>query len=171
MNVIDLTAAIYDGMPVYPGDPKVSVEQIQSISENGWELRQLSMGSHTGTHVDAFSHMHQGGANLDEMPLTRFFGPATLVELSSVWPSDVGLLFNQAMNESYLDRLLLARPPFVGGDLSENLEKALLAHGIVTYTGLVNLDQLPVGVPFTFYGLPLKISNGDGSPVRAIALL
>lgn len=171
MNVIDLTAAIYDGMPVYPGDPKVSVEQIQSISEDGWELRHLSMGSHTGTHVDAFSHMHQGGATLDEMPLTCFFGPATVVELSGEWPSEVGLLFNQAINESYLERLLRARPPFVGGELSENLERALLEQGIVTYTGLVNLEQLPVGELFTFYGLPLKISKGDGSPVRAIALL
>ena len=50
-------------------------------------------------------------------------------------------------------------------------ERALLGHGVVTYTGLMNLDQIPRGLEFTFFGLPLKIRGGDGSPVRAIALL
>ena len=37
------------------------------------------MGSHTGTHVDAFSHMHKDGETLEEIPLERFFGKARLV--------------------------------------------------------------------------------------------
>lgn len=55
--------------------------------------------------------------------------------------------------------------------MSEALERALLGTGIITYTDLVNLDQIPLGEPFTFYGLPLKLKEGDGSPVRAIAVL
>lgn len=51
------------------------------------------------------------------------------------------------------------------------MERALLAQGIVTYSGLVNLDRLPRGLVFTFIGLPLNILAGDGSPVRAVALL
>ncbi|WP_254611184.1 cyclase family protein [Paenibacillus sp. JMULE4] len=61
MRVIDLSETIMDGMTVYPGDPEVKVEVVHTREEHTWELRQLTLGTHTGTHVDAFSHMHQGG--------------------------------------------------------------------------------------------------------------
>lgn len=44
------------------------------------------------------------------------------------------------------------------------------ARGITHYENLANLDQL-VGKRFTFIGFPLKIREGTGSPVRAVALL
>lgn len=43
-------------------------------------------------------------------------------------------------------------------------------HGIPHYENLANLDQL-VGMRFTFIGLPLRIREGTGSPVRAIAVV
>ena len=58
-----------------------------------------------------------------------------------------------------------------GGMITEELERALLKNKIVTYTGLVNLECLPKQETFIFYGLPLKIKSGDGSPVRAIAII
>lgn len=171
MKVIDLSAPIYDGMPVYPGDPVVSIDVVQTYKEHSWELRQLSLGSHTGTHVDAFSHMHAQGKHLDEMALESFFGSGMVVDLGGEWPSCVGLFFTEAIGTAYLGKILSFCPRFVGGELSEELERALLGHGVVTYTGLMNLDQIPRGLEFTFFGLPLKIQGGDGSPVRAIALL
>ena len=43
-------------------------------------------------------------------------------------------------------------------------------YGITHFENLANLDQV-VGKRFTFMGFPLKIRNGTGSPVRAVALL
>jgi kynurenine formamidase len=43
-------------------------------------------------------------------------------------------------------------------------------YGIVNTESLTNLDQL-VNQRFTYYGLPLNIRNGTGSPIRAIAVL
>jgi kynurenine formamidase len=43
-------------------------------------------------------------------------------------------------------------------------------HGIVHYENLANLGEL-VGERFTFVGFPLRIRDGTGSPVRAVALL
>jgi arylformamidase len=40
---------------------------------------------------------------------------------------------------------------------------------IVIVEGLANLDALPER--FTFIGLPLNITGGDGSPIRAVALV
>lgn len=171
MKVIDLSAPLYDAMPVYPGDPAVSIEVVHTYEEKSWELRQLSLGSHTGTHVDAFSHMHPEGSPLDEMDLTRFFGSGMVVDLDAEWPSGLGLFFTEEIGRAYFDKIVDSGPGFVGGELSVELERALLGQGIVTYTGLVNLDCLPRGSVFSFFGLPLNIKGGDGSPVRAVALL
>jgi kynurenine formamidase len=43
-------------------------------------------------------------------------------------------------------------------------------HGVTHYENLANLGAV-VGRRFTFYGLPLRIRGGHGSPVRATALL
>lgn len=171
MKVIDLSMPLYNGMPVYPGDPRVSIEVVHSYEEESWQLRQLSFGSHTGTHVDAFSHMHPEGRRLDEIELTRFFGSAMVVDLDAVWPRGVGLMFTEALGMAYFDKMIEVGPNFVGGDLSVELERALLGQEIVTYTALVNLDCLPRNEVFTFMGLPLNIKAGDGSPVRAVAIL
>lgn len=43
-------------------------------------------------------------------------------------------------------------------------------YGIVNTEGLTNLDQV-VNQRFLYFGLPLKIREGTGSPIRAIAVL
>lgn len=43
-------------------------------------------------------------------------------------------------------------------------------HGITHFENLANLDQV-VGKRFTFMGFPLRIRQGTGSPVRAVAML
>jgi kynurenine formamidase len=43
-------------------------------------------------------------------------------------------------------------------------------HGITHYENLANLGEV-VGRRFMFFGLPLRIRSGHGSPVRAVALL
>jgi kynurenine formamidase len=171
MKVIDLSLPIYSGMEVFPGDPEVNIETIHTHENEGWELRKISMGSHTGTHVDAFSHMHEDGSSLSELPLERFFGKAQVVRLTDQWPTDQGLFFTEEIDIDWLEQLLAARPPFVGGEITEALERALLENEVITYTNLVNLEQIPRGKTFMFYGLPLNIQAGDGSPVRAMAMI
>ncbi|WP_127586336.1 cyclase family protein [Paenibacillus koleovorans] len=172
MRVIDLSLPIEDGMSVYPGDPVVKVQVVHTYEQHTWELRQLSLGSHTGTHVDAPSHMHPGAATLDKLPLERFFGVSRLVKVAdAAWPEGRGLFFANAVGLECYDRLAALRPPFVGGELSEELERALLGIDVITYTGLRGLERLPEGTDFQFYGFPLRLAGGDGSPVRAVAII
>ena len=171
MRLIDLTKTIYHAMPVYPGDPPVDIEPVHHLESHGWRLSRLSLGSHTATHVDAFSHMVADGQTIDNIPPERFIGRAVVVDLEADWPSGLGLFFTEPIDCRQLAKIEAARPGFVGGDITPELEKALLERGIITYTELINLEQIPAGQPFTFIGLPLKIRDGDGSPVRAVALL
>lgn len=171
MRIVDLSKEIYTNMPVYEGDPPVSVEVVHTHGINSWELRELRMGSHTGTHVDAFSHMHPQMDSLDKIPLSSFVGKARVIKEKGPLPTGIGLLFAVDVEVDALDQILEAKPTFVGGEISEPLERALLGHGIVTYTNLVNLMELPENQSFLFVGLPLKIKDGDGSPVRCVAIL
>lgn len=171
MRVIDLSMSLYTNMEVFPGDSEVKIDVIHTHENNTWELRHISMGSHTGTHVDAYSHMHANRATLDQIPIERFFGQAQVVDLSESWPENMGLFFIEEMGIEEVNRIIESVPGFVGGNISEDLERELLGNDIITYTGIVNLELIPKGKTFMFYGLPLKIRNGDGSPVRAIAII
>jgi kynurenine formamidase len=56
------------------------------------------------------------------------------------------------------------------GDSELAVHHALLGAGLVIVENLANLEALP-GTPFIFSALPLRIAGGDGSPVRAVAIL
>ena len=165
---IDLSIPLTNDMTVYEGDPTVTITKVHNYATHTWELRQLTLGSHTGTHVDAPSHMHEGAATLSDLPIERFCGVAQLVKPHELFPCGCGLFFNEAVDISLLPKITAAHPRFVGGAISEMLERALLAEGIITYTDLINLDKVGTA-PFMFYGFPLAIADGDGSPVRAVA--
>ena len=176
MEIIDLTDEICSKVKLYPGDPKVELKLVHSLKKQGWRLRKLSFGSHTGTHVDAFSHMVKNGKPLSKIPLDRFFGPAKLVKISDKFPFKIGLVFASGkLIAPLFDKIVESGAPFIavstGCCFSVDLERKLLKHGVITFTDLINVDQLPEGRTFMFYGFPLKIKNGDGSPVRAVAIL
>ena len=172
MKIIDLSMTISDGMEVYPGDPEVKIEQVHFLKTHGWNLSKINMGSHTGTHVDAFSHMtNRDFSSIDEIPVEKFMGEAMLLSPKDEFPAGINLLFFEEIDINLLDKIVKSKPNFVGGDISVDLERALLEKGIITYTNLINLDKLPRNKKFFFIGLPLKIKGGDGSSVRAVAIL
>ncbi|MBP9758716.1 cyclase family protein [Candidatus Dojkabacteria bacterium] len=176
MKVIDLSQPIFDKMPVYPGDPEVHIKQIHDLDKEGWRLRYLQLSSHIGTHADAFAHMDEKGTTIDNIPLEKYIGKTVLVNINSDFPKNAGLAFKEGkLDLELLNKLKEAEPLFVVvGDTAEldvELERKLLQSGILTITDLVNMDELPEDNEFMFYGVPLKIKDGDGSPIRAFAIL
>ena len=71
----------------------------------------------------------------------------------------------KSLNDLSLDNF--CGPAIVYG--GPNLVKS--GPGIISYENLVNTEKLPSGKQFVFYGFPLKIRDGDGSPVRAVAII
>jgi kynurenine formamidase len=87
MRLIDLSQPVYDGCPNCPVHPPVRVEAGATHDREGWQLELLSLASHTGSHVDAPLHKLKGGASVDGVPLERFTGRATIVDLRGATPS------------------------------------------------------------------------------------
>ena len=84
MKVIDVSVPISDAMTVYSGNPQVRVDAAMTIANDGVNLSELCLGSHTGTHVDAPRHFIKGGRGIDRLDLNLFVGPAWVADLRSV---------------------------------------------------------------------------------------
>jgi kynurenine formamidase len=73
-------------MPVFPGDPAVSVDPHATVADDGYRVTAFACGSHTGTHVDAPSHTEPDGRAIDAFPVSRFVREAVLVDLRDCGP-------------------------------------------------------------------------------------
>lgn len=78
-RLVDLSRLLETGMPVFPGDPPV--ELAPAGAEPPWQVTRLSLGTHSGTHIDAASHYMLAGRTIDEYPLERFVLDAYVVHL------------------------------------------------------------------------------------------
>ncbi|HBE76920.1 MAG TPA: hypothetical protein DDW65_03945 [Firmicutes bacterium] len=77
----DITQTLYPEILVYPGDPAVQITKSSSIARgNIVNLSSISMGSHTGTHLDAPKHFYDQGVTVDKLPLDYLIGPAKVFE-------------------------------------------------------------------------------------------
>ncbi|HZE67232.1 MAG TPA: cyclase family protein [Sporichthyaceae bacterium] len=81
MRLLDLTHPVHTGMPVWPGDPQVLLRPAARIATHGYNLLELHLGSQSGTHVEAPSHVDDALPGLDELPLHRFIGEAVVADL------------------------------------------------------------------------------------------
>lgn len=81
-RVIDITLPIQQSTPIYPGDPRPSIRKICTIEKDNFALSAITMGSHTGTHVDAPSHVLDNGATADLLVPESFIGHAILLDVS-----------------------------------------------------------------------------------------
>jgi kynurenine formamidase len=84
MRVIDLTHTISPDMPVYPGSNSPVLQQVASLDEEKYIEKKLTLNSHTGTHIDAPSHIIATGKTLDDYPPAAFCGPAVVLNLSHI---------------------------------------------------------------------------------------
>ncbi|MBX0304488.1 cyclase family protein [Haloarcula salinisoli] len=88
MPAADLSHPVESGMPVYPGDPAVTVDPHATMVADGYRVSALSCGSHTGTHIDAPSHTEPDGRAIDEFPVSRFVRDAVRVDLRDHSPRE-----------------------------------------------------------------------------------
>ncbi|WP_085873606.1 MULTISPECIES: cyclase family protein [unclassified Nocardioides] len=83
---VDLSVPVGAGTVVYPGDPEPRLTVHSTVERDGFNLLSVSMGSQSGTHVDAPYHFDEDTPRIDELPLARFFGPAVVVDATGAGP-------------------------------------------------------------------------------------
>lgn len=146
----DLTHRLAPGLSVFPGDPEVVVGP--HPTKPPWRVSALSLGSHSGTHVDAPRHVLADGRGIGSFALDRFVRPGILLDggargdnepievdvlephRAAIRPGSVVVL-RTGWDRHWGDPRY-ERHPFVGADLAA----ALVALRI----GLVGIDALSV---------------------------
>jgi len=77
-------------MPVFPGDPGVTIERVLTHDRDGFEVSRIALGSHSGTHLDAPRHFFPAGATLDQFPAGRLVGRGVVVDVRRPTPPPLG---------------------------------------------------------------------------------
>jgi arylformamidase len=81
-RVIDVSVPNGPGQHVYPGDPAPRLEAVHRIRDGAAaNVTLITMGSHTGTHVDAPHHFIDDGPRLGQVALDRMVGDALVADL------------------------------------------------------------------------------------------
>jgi len=115
LKIIDLTRVLDEYLPVYADDqyqdPDYVTETWCTVETQGYWVSKLSLGTQTGTHIDAPAHFKAGGETLDTLPVQRLMGPYFLIDLDRIVPnrsigdllkdfSSEGILFLQSSGEA-----------------------------------------------------------------------
>ena len=81
MPIYDITVPITPSIVRWPGDPPVTISHVKTVVEHGYGVSVISLGSHTGTHIDAPLHFWEKGQPVDRVPLELLVGKAHVFEV------------------------------------------------------------------------------------------
>jgi arylformamidase len=85
-RIIDLSMTVQEGMQTFAAHwhPFVEITQLGRHGIENRETRKITLGTHTGTHVDAPRHFIPNGATIDQLELHKTVGRATVLDFSSL---------------------------------------------------------------------------------------
>jgi arylformamidase len=161
-RLIDVSVPLREGMPIYRGNPGFEIHLDSSLAEGaGANVSKVTMGAHTGTHVDGQRHFFDDGHGADALPLDAMLGPAVVVELPDVGlgPIDEAALRGAGIPAG-TERVLLKTPN------SELWEQAEFTHDFARLDGsgaayaleiglrLIGIDYLSIGDSDAHHALP-----------------
>lgn len=102
-RVWDVSVPNRPDMHFYPGDPTLEQTQIRAIKRgDAANLTHLSLGAHTGTHVDAPAHFIDGAPTLEQVPLDCMVGPAQVLDVRGRAAIDAAALAGHAITADIL---------------------------------------------------------------------
>jgi arylformamidase len=81
VEIIDISWPITPDMTAYKDRPMVTYTHIKEFSDQH-RVREsmITLGSHTGTHVDAPAHFLRDGSTIDQVSLDRVIGPCKVFD-------------------------------------------------------------------------------------------
>lgn len=80
-KVIDLSHIISPQIPLWPGDPPVTFDEVASLEKDGYYLRRFGMGEHSATHMNAPNTFHPNAIGIDAYEPASLVRPAVVVDL------------------------------------------------------------------------------------------
>lgn len=82
IRLVDLSLNIYDRAPTFYPDPKTAVLPHLRIEDLDYNITQLIMSTHLGTHLDAPFHFFDDGRTVENLDVRKGFGPAWVLDFT-----------------------------------------------------------------------------------------
>ncbi len=111
VDVVDLTQPLSETTPIiqlpppFANTPRLGREEISRYDDRGpaWAWSTLTLGEHTGTHVDAPIHWVTGrdGADVSAIAPRSLIGPACVIDTTAETECDPGYLLTVADLEAW----------------------------------------------------------------------
>ena len=137
--VEDLTHELTEDFPTFFGDQQFFLEQKFAFAADGFNLAELRVNEHTGTHVDAPLHFSADGQSVAEIPVGNLVVPLCVVDIrvkavadpdTQVTPDDLKAWV--AANGEIPDRACVAMlsgwQAHLGTDMFRNADAAGVMH-------------------------------------------
>ena len=100
MQIYDISVEINPSLPIWPGDPPFDLERVSKIEDGAnANVSRVTMGVHTGTHIDAPFHFLREGSTVERVALEKLVGPAQVISV----PEEA-----EVIDSGVLERLSLA---------------------------------------------------------------
>ena len=180
MRIHDVTRTLKPGMYVYMGDPAFTVTTMRSGESY---ISAISLGTHTGTHIDAPAHYFPEESGVDMLPLPKLLTTAELLSFGGlISETTSAVMFRSGyhegdtgypeLSEEEAAALVLANIEVVGCDTpsigSDKVHRTLLEAGVIVIE-LLDFSDVVDGV-YRMVALPLKIAGADAAPARVVLL-
>jgi len=172
--IVDISPLLHNAMAVWPGDEPFVCRG-----------NSITTTLHAGAHVDAPGHTLANAGDITTWPLDVFVGECSVIHVDAERIESVHVagktlaprvLFRTNRALAYLSLELidaLENVVLVGIDTASvdhpdalDVHRALAAKRIASLEGIV-LDGVNEGT-YELIALPLKLKDGDASPVRAV---
>ncbi len=193
--IYDITQPLLE-CSVFPGDSRPVKTLVRSMERGDlYNLTDLSLCVHNGTHVDAPRHFFRDGKGIDRIPLEKFIGPAYVARHEGpVTAVDAQRILDRAaaVSPEARRRILLRGDAVVTAEAAEVFAEAgidlignesqtvgpedspmavhliLLGAEVVLLEG-IRLSEVPEGA-YLLNCAPLNLTDTDGAPCRAVLL-
>lgn len=153
MAVHDISVPVREGMPIYRGNPGFEIHLDSAIADGaGANVSQITIGAHTGTHIDGARHFFSDGPGTEALPLEAMLGPCEVVELPAIGlgPIDEAALRGAAIPVG-TERVLLKTPNSLLWERAEfthdfaRLDGSGAAYALEIGLRLIGIDYLSIG--------------------------
>jgi arylformamidase len=187
MKIIDISQELFSSV-VFPGDLAPSFVRAKQVEQDGYNLTNLNMCVHNGTHIDAPCHFIPGGDTVDQMDIGVFYGKCTV----AAFEGDITAADIEPVLAHCHERLLLKGSCFLTEESANLLAGSqvrligierqsvdkdtgpkivhhiLLAAKLVPLEGL-RLAQVEPG-EYILSAFPINLAGSDGAPARAVLI-
>jgi kynurenine formamidase len=82
-KISDMTHELYPDFPTFGGAPQFEMTKVFDFAKDGYNLFELKVNEHTGTHLDAPLHFSADGQSVAEIPIENLVAPLCIVDIKA----------------------------------------------------------------------------------------